>query len=159
MPLVLALSKRYSAHDGIGEMCADSNRSGLRQFLQHVLACTLRQLGVTIEDIGPVGMLDLHNTATRYLGAPWLDEFIDALSRVSPEFRQHWKGHNVRRKTSGTAVRELLHPELGRLVFTVAGFQVSGDPDMQCCIFTTVPNSETAAKLYQRLHEPALLLG
>jgi transcriptional regulator with XRE-family HTH domain len=105
-------------------------------------------------------MIELfRETAARYLSTPWLNEFIGALSRVSPAFRQSWKGHNVRRKTSRTVSRELLHPELGRLVFTIAGFQVSGDPDMQCCIFTGAPNSETAAKLHQRLHDPALLPG
>jgi transcriptional regulator with XRE-family HTH domain len=98
-------------------------------------------------------------TAARYLSAPWLNEFVDALSRVSPAFQQSWKGHNVRRKTSGAVTRELLHPELGRLVFTVAGFQMSGDPDMQCCIFTAAPNSETAAKIHRRFHDPALLLS
>lgn len=103
-------------------------------------------------------MLEIfRETATRYISASWLNEFIDALSRVSPEFRQQWQGHNVRRKSYGTVSRELLHPEMGRLVFTIAGFQMSGDPDMQCCIFTSAPTSETAMKLRQQLHSPTSL--
>jgi hypothetical protein len=90
-------------------------------------------------------------TATRYISASWLNEFIDALSRVSPAFRQSWKRHNVRGKKCGAVSHELLHPKIGKLVFNLAGFQVNGDPDMQCCIFTTVPNSETATKLHQLL--------
>ncbi|GHO99161.1 transcriptional regulator [Reticulibacter mediterranei] len=103
-------------------------------------------------------MLEIfRETATRYMSASWLHEFTDALSQASPEFRQHWQGHNVRRKSYGAVSRELLHPEMGRLVFTIAGFQMSGDPDIQCCIFTSTPNSETATKLRQQLHSPAPL--
>ncbi|MBO0780061.1 MAG: helix-turn-helix domain-containing protein [Ktedonobacteraceae bacterium] len=109
-----------------------------------------RRLFVDHEGLAQEMVEIFRETATRYLGAPWLDEFVDALSRVSPEFRQSWKGHNVRRKAYGTVARELLHPELGRLIFTVASFQLSGDPAMQCCIFTAAPRSETVEKLRQR---------
>ncbi len=117
-----------------------------------------RRLFVDSDSLAQEMVEIFRETAARHLGAPWLNEFIDALSQVSPAFRRSWNGHDVRRKRA-VAVRELHHPELGRLVFTAAGFQVSGDPDLQGCIFTTAPNSETAAKLYQWLHKPAPLLG
>src|SRR5258708_35363728 len=60
MPLILALSKCYSAKDGIGEMRSNPNRCRFCQFLKHVLACSLRKAWVMIEGGRPIGMLNLH---------------------------------------------------------------------------------------------------
>lgn len=42
----------------------------------------------------------------------------------------------------------------GRLVLELANLQVSGDPDMKCCVYVAASGSETAAKL-RRLVESA----
>jgi len=153
---ILAWNKAARAVFGDFAMMPDRERNLLWLLFTDTL---FRRLFVDHEGLAQEMLEIFRETTTRYINASWLNEFIDALNRVSPAFRQSWKGHNVRRKTSGPVSRELLHPEMGMLVFTIAGFQVSGDPDIQCCIFTTAPNSETATKLHQRLHDPALLLG
>ncbi len=76
---------------------------------------------------------------------PCITECIEALGRASPEFRQRWARHNVRGWCA--AWREIAHPTAGRLVLELAGLQVSGDPDVKCCVYVAEPGSETAAKL------------
>ncbi len=86
-------------------------------------------------------------TAAHYMSDPCITDFIDALGRASPEFRRHWARHNVRGRCAEW--REIAHPTAGRLALELAGLQVSGDPDVKCCVYVAAPGSETAAKLRQ----------
>jgi hypothetical protein len=43
--------------------------------------------------------------------------------------------------------REFNHPLAGRLVLEIASFQISGDPDIKCCVYSPAPGSGAAEKL------------
>jgi transcriptional regulator with XRE-family HTH domain len=86
-------------------------------------------------------------TASQYLGDPRMTEFIDALKQASPEFRQSWTLQNVQRQCSQWREIEIEHPLAGRLILEIASFQISGDPDLKCCIYSATPGSETEEKL------------
>jgi transcriptional regulator with XRE-family HTH domain len=84
-------------------------------------------------------------TASQYLSDARMTAFIDMLKRVSPEFHQGWEQQNVQRQCSQW--REIEHPQAGRLILEIASFQISGDPDLKCCVYSAAPESETEEKL------------
>lgn len=90
-----------------------------------------------------------------HLGDACIVAFIEALGRVSPEFRQAWARHHVQ----GRCTRWLTidHPLAGQLVLELAVFQVSDDPEITCCVYAVEVGSETAVKLRHLLSNPAPL--
>lgn len=106
-----------------------------------------RQLFVDADGFAQEMLETFRATASRYLAVAWVAEFVDTLSLVSPEFRQSWAQHNVRGSRCAQR-REIDHQIAGRLAFDLAGFQVGEDPDMRCCVYTALPESEVAMKLH-----------
>jgi len=90
-----------------------------------------------------------------HLGDACIVAFIEALGRVSPAFRQAWARHHVQGRCA--AWRTIDHPMAGRLVLEVAGFQVSDDPEITCCVYAAEAGSETAVKLRHLLSTPSPL--
>lgn len=72
-------------------------------------------------------------------------EFVAQLSDRSPAFRASWQQKGVQRLCPD--FREIEHPQAGRLVLEIASLQITGDPDMKCCVYSAVSGSETAEKL------------
>jgi transcriptional regulator with XRE-family HTH domain len=82
-------------------------------------------------------------TSARYPGDAWFEELIEDLKRVSPEFREWWPHHDVRRALDGHKVIE--HPTMGRLEFEHFNLQSLSDPDIKIMIYA--PDAATRAKL------------
>jgi transcriptional regulator with XRE-family HTH domain len=82
-------------------------------------------------------------TSMRHPGGAWFEELIEDLKRVSPEFREWWPHHDVRRALDGHKVIE--HPTMGRLEFEHFNLQSLSDPDIKVMIYA--PDAATRAKL------------
>jgi transcriptional regulator with XRE-family HTH domain len=88
-------------------------------------------------------------TASQYLGDPRITAFLDRLRLASPKFCRAWEQQNVQRQCSQW--REIEHPLVGQLTLEIASFQMSGDPDLKCCVYSAIPRSETEEKLRRLL--------
>lgn len=88
-------------------------------------------------------------TASQYLGDPLSTAFLDRLRQASPEFCLVWERQDVQRQCSQW--REIEHPLVGRLRLEIASFQISGDPDLKCCVYSAAPGSEAEEKLRRLL--------
>jgi hypothetical protein len=86
-----------------------------------------------------------HRTST-YASAPYVTELVEALTQISPEFRQSWSSCNVRRTFSKPW--ELQHPIAGHLVLETTTLHLSENPNVRCCIFLAA-DAKTATRLNQ----------
>jgi transcriptional regulator with XRE-family HTH domain len=110
---------------------------------------SFRQQIIAWESFAQETLSSFRATASQYFSDPSITEFIKKLGQVSPEFRQVWAQQNVRRACARW--REIEHPRAGRLVLEIGSLQMSGDPDVKCCIYSAVPGSETEEKLRELL--------
>jgi hypothetical protein len=60
--------------------------------------------------------------------------FVDELSRVSPEFQTMWAENNV--VAHGEGSKQIRHPKLGLLNLEFSGFVVDGRPDLTLTVWT-----------------------
>lgn len=100
-----------------------------------------RRLFVDAESVARETMAAFRATAAPHMDDPGMAGFIDALGRESPAFRWAWARQQVRGTCAGRF--ELAHPTAGRLVLDLAGFQVSGDLDIKCCVYAPTPGTRT----------------
>lgn len=105
----------------------------------------LRRLYVDWEAHAQLRLSQFRATAARYPGDPSFLELIEALKRVSPEFREWWPRHEVRGRPGG--LRELNHPTAGRLDLELTTFQVHDTADLTLQLYMPVTGTDTAAKL------------
>ncbi len=94
--------------------------------------------------------------SARYPGDPWFTELIGDLHRASPEFRAWWPRHDVRGFLDGR--KEILHPEVGPLVFQHTTLGIPANPDFKLMLYVPLPEADTAAKI-RRLCDAATLPG
>lgn len=86
--------------------------------------------------------------ASRHLEDPAVIELIDELSLHSSEFRQLWRKHDVREKTSG--VKAFHHPDVGLLQLRYEPLCAGEESDQRLVIY--IPEDpDSAAKLEQLL--------
>ena len=76
-------------------------------------------------------------------------ELIVALQRISPQFREWWKCHDVARPHEA---QELSHPVVGKLLLEPVTFQVYPAANMRLTAYTPKAQTDTAKKL-QRLQK------
>lgn len=95
------------------------------------------------EAIARATLAEFRATSARYPGDAWFEELIEDLKRLSPEFREWWPRHDVRRALDGHKVIE--HPAMGRLEFEHFNLQALSDPDIKVMIYA--PDAATRAKL------------
>jgi transcriptional regulator with XRE-family HTH domain len=88
-------------------------------------------------------LAEFHTASVRYPDDPAFTELIDALRQMSPEFRDMWPQHEVRRVLDGHKV--IVHPTFGRLEFEHMNLQVLSDPDLRIMVYS--PSGETRAKM------------
>lgn len=74
-----------------------------------------------------------------------LHDLIGELSTCSDEFRTRWGAHNVRRHGSGT--KTFYHPEVGDLVLTYEGMELTVEPGLSFLIYTADPGSASQERL------------
>ncbi len=85
----------------------------------------------------------------RFIEDPWWARHITELSRVSPEFRELWASHNLRRMLEGR--KSLQHPLVGELSFDFCLLQMAGLEDLRLVLYTPRRNSGTAEKIERLL--------
>lgn len=99
------------------------------------------------EEVARGALAEFRASSARYPGDVRFEELIEDLKRVSPEFRQWWPHHEVRRVRDGQKVVE--HATLGHLEFEHLTLQVPSDPDVILVMY--LPTSETREKLHRFL--------
>jgi hypothetical protein len=74
-----------------------------------------------------------------------LQDLIGELSTRSPEFRQKWGAHDVRRHATGE--KHFIHPVVGPLDLVFEGADLMADPGLNLLIYTAEPGSPTREAL------------
>lgn len=88
--------------------------------------------------------------SARHLGDPGFDRLIATLRKASPEFCRAWKKHEVAQ--GGVGRKEILHPQVGRMVFEHAVFNPQEAPEQLMILYSPLAEDDTPAK-------PAQLVG
>ena len=65
-----------------------------------------------------------------------INELVDELCRVSPEFEALWGENEV--NGHGTGTKSLRHPELGAIELEYSSFSVDGRPDLGLIVYTAI---------------------
>lgn len=65
-----------------------------------------------------------------------IGQFVEEMSRISPEFEAMWSTHDVR--AHGEGLKRLHHPELGMLELEYSAFKVDGRPDLGMFVYNPV---------------------
>jgi transcriptional regulator with XRE-family HTH domain len=91
------------------------------------------------EQVARSTLAEFRAVSARYPGDRWVEELIEDLKQVSPEFSQWWPHHDVRPALDGHKVIE--HPALGRLEFEHINLQVLSDPDIRIMIYAPTPEA------------------
>lgn len=81
-----------------------------------------------------------------YAGEPRFVEIISELLYLSEEFAHWWTDHQVHARGSG--IKDMLHPQVGRLQLEYATFQSNDNPRLSLITYTPV-NKESEEKLSQ----------
>lgn len=74
-----------------------------------------------------------------------LQDLIGELSTRSDDFRTRWGAHNVRRHGSGT--KNFRHHEVGDLVLSYEGLELTAEPGLSFLIYTAEPGSPSEERL------------
>jgi transcriptional regulator with XRE-family HTH domain len=69
-----------------------------------------------------------------------VEQFVDELSRLSPEFETLWRANDVNAHGEGT--KRLHHPQLGLLEFEYSAFAVDGRPDLGMILYNPVSRAD-----------------
>lgn len=81
--------------------------------------------------------------SSRHLTDPALNQFLQRLRGVSPEFAQWWEQHEIQPRDGGR--REFMHPVAGHLVLEQTTLVVSNQPDLKLVLH--MPLDGTAERL------------
>lgn len=65
-----------------------------------------------------------------------IGQFVEELSRMSPEFEAMWRANDVR--AHGEGLKRLHHPTLGTLAMEFSAFSVDGRPDLAMMVYNAV---------------------
>jgi hypothetical protein len=87
--------------------------------------------------------------SARHIGDSEFEQLVHSLRQSSPEFCQAWKRHEVAR--SGEGRKEIIHPDVGRLLFEHAVFHPTESPEQRLILYSPLPDGDTPAKLARLL--------
>ncbi|QBD74822.1 XRE family transcriptional regulator [Ktedonosporobacter rubrisoli] len=82
----------------------------------------------------------------------WFIQRRDQLMQASSQFRMWWIRHDVGEERLKR--KELVHPVMGLLVVQPMSLVVEDDPNLTVCLYTPLPEEETADKLTRLAQEP-----
>ncbi len=91
--------------------------------------------------------------SAHHIGDAGFDELIRALRQSSPEFCREWMRHEVTR--GGEGRKQLHHPLVGDLDFEHAVFSPLEAPEQRLVLYTSLPDSDTPAKMEVLLEHAA----
>jgi transcriptional regulator with XRE-family HTH domain len=78
-------------------------------------------------------------------------QFVEELSRLSPEFEALWLANDVR--AHGEGVKRLHHPTLGTIELEYSAFAVDGRPDLGMVVYNPV-NAADAERIRRCIEQP-----
>ncbi|WP_378955074.1 helix-turn-helix transcriptional regulator [Pelosinus sp. sgz500959] len=90
----------------------------------------------------------------KFVGNPWIEDFINELRNESKEFALWWSMHDVNKDEE--IVKIINHPVLGQLNFEFTSYAIISDANLKLSIFTAIPGSDTEAKIKQFLSSETL---
>lgn len=85
----------------------------------------------------------------KFVGDPWIENFVDELRSESAEFNSWWPMHNVH--TEEEIFKTINHSILGQLKFKNTSYLVLPDNNLKLTIHTALPGSDTKEKIKQFL--------
>jgi transcriptional regulator with XRE-family HTH domain len=104
-----------------------------------------RKLLIDWDELAPTSLAMFRADSARYAGDPDFERLIDALKRVSPEFRELWSRQDVLRSLGSQ--KRIRHPVVGQMTFESASFAVTGQADMKLIVYTPLDEDQTVEKL------------
>jgi transcriptional regulator with XRE-family HTH domain len=104
-----------------------------------------RKLLIDWDELAPTSLAMFRADSARYAGDPDFERLIDALKRVSPEFRELWSRQDVLRSLGSQ--KRIRHPVVGQMTFESASFAVTGQADMKLIVYTPLDEDRTVEKL------------
>ncbi|MEC1177205.1 helix-turn-helix transcriptional regulator [Metasolibacillus meyeri] len=84
-----------------------------------------------------------------YLGDKWYSQFIEEMSQFHSEFQELWQASQVSKAPE--MVIEFRHAKVGKMLFNLTSFQVQGDMDLRCSVYTPIEETDTENKLKRLL--------
>ncbi|GLV55476.1 transcriptional regulator [Dictyobacter sp. S3.2.2.5] len=109
----------------------------------------------TWEQVAQKVLAEFRADSARFADEEWFTLLVADLQRVSPEFRAWWPRHDVRGRAD--ALKDFVHPVVGRLIFEHTTLQVPDMPDLKLMIHTPVPGTGTQEKLQQLMNQDAVM--
>jgi transcriptional regulator with XRE-family HTH domain len=110
-----------------------------------------REMVVDWERSSRLAVAKFRADSARHMGDPGFEALVQALLKVSPEFSNAWKRHEVARGSEGR--RELRHPHAGMLAFSHGVFHPTEASEQRLILYSPLPDHDTPAKLAQLLEE------
>ncbi|KJR70920.1 XRE family transcriptional regulator [Bacillus velezensis] len=81
----------------------------------------------------------------QYVADTWYSQFIEEMEKTYSEFHTLWNESEV--SSAPEVLIEFRHAKAGKMVFNLTSFQVQGNSDLRCSVYTPVDHTETEAKL------------
>lgn len=85
----------------------------------------------------------------KFVGDPWIEDFVDELRIESAEFNSWWPMYNVHIEEE--IFKTINHSVLGQLKFESTSYLVLSDNNLRLTIHTPLPGSDTKEKIKQFL--------
>jgi transcriptional regulator with XRE-family HTH domain len=82
---------------------------------------------------------------SKFIGDPWIEEFVNELKSESKEFDLWWSMHDV--KTEDNRFKTIIHPVLGNLDFEETSYLVADNASLRINIFTPLTGTDTKEKI------------
>ncbi|WP_168119641.1 helix-turn-helix transcriptional regulator [Paenibacillus sp. HB172176] len=110
----------------------------------------LRKLALNWEDFVSGYLAIFRSYYGQYVGDDWYDRFIEEMKSEHEDFKSLWEASAV--SSAPEVLLEFRHAKAGKMQFHLTSFQVQGNSDIRCSIYTPAPESATESKL-RRLME------
>ncbi|MBH5316843.1 helix-turn-helix domain-containing protein [Paenibacillus sp. GSMTC-2017] len=81
----------------------------------------------------------------KYVEDDWYERFIEEMKANHPQFNLLWEQSQV--SSAPEVLLQFRHAKMGKMLFHLTSFQVHGNSDIRCSVYTPAPNSSTEAKL------------
>ncbi|WP_138752972.1 helix-turn-helix transcriptional regulator [Paenibacillus sinopodophylli] len=81
----------------------------------------------------------------QYVQDDWYERFIEEMKDSHPEFQYLWEQSQV--SSAPDVLLEFRHAKAGKMLFHLTSFQVQGNADLRCSVYTPAPETSTEAKL------------
>jgi transcriptional regulator with XRE-family HTH domain len=83
----------------------------------------------------------------QYVHDDWYEQFIEGMKESHPDFNALWEQGQV--SSAPDVLIEFRHAKVGKMQFHLTSFQVQGQTDLRCSVYTPAPDSTTELKLIQ----------